>query len=192
MGRQLIYIPIIHTDIDMGSLVGPLKEKYIQKYGVHKWHGHLKKIQDLWSNIEQYLKQKKLCYEHVKIYQDGLPVCGNELQIVQDMAKRGGRNHQLLLKLVNEGATLMGTEDPVLLMKEYQLIKDEAVQENIKKNTREKFDYIYERDTFIVRRIDETLKDGETGILFLGMLHKVIGKLPSDIVVEHMRIPTIN
>ncbi len=191
MGRQLIYIPIIHTDIDMGSLVGPLKEKYIQKYGVHKWHEHLKKIQDLWNNIEQYLKQKKLCYKHVKIYQDGLPVCGNELQIVQDMAKKGGRNHQLLLNLVNKGATLMGTEDPVLLMKEYQLIKDEAVQENTKKSVREKFNYIDERDTFIVRRIDETLKDGETGILFLGMLHKVIGKLPSDIVVEHLKIPTI-
>lgn len=191
MGRQLIYIPIIHTEVDMGSLVGPLKEKYIQKYGAHKWHEHVKKIHDLWMGIEEYLNQKQLCYKDVKIYQDGLPVCGNELQIVQDIAKRGGRNHQLLLKLIDKGANLMGTEDPVLLMKEYQLIKNEVVQGSTKKGTRGKCSYINERDAFIVHRIDETLKDGETGILFLGMLHKVIEKLPSDMVVQHVKLPTI-
>ena len=47
--------------------------------------------------------------------------------------------------------------------------------------------YIAERDAFIARRIDETLKEGETGILFLGMLHKVTEILPSDITVENLK-----
>lgn len=191
MRRQLIYIPIIHTEVDMGSLVGPLREKYIQKYGAHKWHEHMRKIHNLWTGIEGYLDQKQLYYKDVKIYQDGLPVCGNELQIVRDIAGSGGRNHQLLMKLIDKGATLMGTEDPVLLMKEYQLIKDDAVQGCTKRNTGGKFSYIEERDAFIAHRIDETLKDGEIGILFLGMLHKVIEKLPSDIVVLHMKLSTL-
>ena len=65
-GRRLIHIPIIHTEVDMGSLAESLKKKYIQSYGVHKWRHHLKKIDELWTNIENCLEQKHLCYPHVK------------------------------------------------------------------------------------------------------------------------------
>ena len=69
------------------------------------------KINDLWTGIEERLNQRDLHYNRVKVYQDGLPVCGKELEIVRDIANSGGRNHQLLLKLIHEGATLMGAED---------------------------------------------------------------------------------
>ena len=49
---------------------------------------HHLKIDDLWIGIKERLNQKHLCYSLVKVYQDGLPVCGKELQIVQDIAKR--------------------------------------------------------------------------------------------------------
>jgi len=186
-GRRLIHIPIIHTEVDMGSLAELLKKKYIQRYGVHKWRHHLKKIDELWTNIENCLEQKHLCYSQVKIYQDGLPVCGNELQIVEEIANRCGRNHKLLLTLINKGATLIGTEDPNLLTKEYQLIKN-ATSGKVNRETATALkNYIAERDAFIARRIDETLKEGETGILFLGMLHKVTEILPSDITVENLK-----
>ena len=94
MGRRLIYVPIIHTEVDMGSLAESFKKEYIQKYGVRKWNQHLKKINDLWTDIEAHLQQKDLCYRKVKVYQDGLPVCGKELQIVRDIANSGGKNHQ--------------------------------------------------------------------------------------------------
>lgn len=186
MGRRLIYVPIIHTEVDMGSLAESFKKEYIKKYGTRKWGQHLKKINDLWTGIEERLNQKNLCYDHVKVYQDGLPVCGKELQIVRDIANSGGRNHQLLLKLIRKGATLVGTEDPALLIKEYQLIKDAAQRKSTGKDTTNRTNYIAERDAFIAKRIDKTLMDGETGILFLGMLHKVDEKLPSDIVVDYL------
>lgn len=186
MGRRLIYVPIIHTEVDMGSLAESFKKEYMKKYGTHKWEQHLKKINDLWTGIEERLNQKNLCYDHVRVYQDGLPVCGKELQIVRDIANSGGRNHQLLLKLIRKGATLMGTEDPALLIKEYQLIKDATLQKSTGKDTTGRTNYIAERDAFIANRIDKTLMDGETGILFLGMLHKVDEKLSSDIVVDYL------
>lgn len=186
MGRRLIYIPIIHTEVDMGSLAESLKKEYIQKYGAQKWNQHLKKINDLWTYIEEHLQQRNLCYRKVKVYQDGLPVCGKELQIVRDIANRGGRNHQLLLKLIDKGATLVGTEDPALLLKEYQMIKDAATRKGSEKGKEGHHNFMAERDAFIVRRIDETLHDGETAILFLGMLHKVDKKVPSDVVVEYL------
>jgi hypothetical protein len=170
----------------MGSLAEPLKKEYIKKYGMHKWEQHLKKINDLWTGIEERLNQKNLRYNQVRVYQDGLPVCGKELQIVQDIADSGGRNHQLLLKLIHEGATLMGTEDPALLIKEYQLIKNAAALKGGKKGADGRSNYLAERDVFIANRIDKTLKDGETGVLFLGMLHKVDEKLPPDIVIDYV------
>jgi len=153
---------------------------------MHKWEQHLKKINDLWTGIELRLNQKNLRYDQVRVYQDGLPVCGKELQIVQDIADSGGRNHQLLLNLVQKGATLMGTEDPSLLIKEYQLIKNTSQQKSSGKDTEKRANYIAERDAFIANRIDTTLKEGETGILFLGMLHKVDEKLPSDIAIDYL------
>ena len=36
---------------------------------------------------------------------------------------------------------------------------------------------------YIAERIDATLKAGETGIIFLGILHKIEGRLPEDIHV---------
>ena len=87
MERRLIYIPIIHTEIDMGSLAESLKKEYIRKYGMVLWQQHLEKINNLWTDIEDRLNQRHLCYDQVKIYQDGLPVCGKELHIVQDIAK---------------------------------------------------------------------------------------------------------
>lgn len=43
MGRRLIYVPIIHTEVDMGSLAESFKKEYMKKYGTHKWEQHLKK-----------------------------------------------------------------------------------------------------------------------------------------------------
>lgn len=59
MGRRLIYVPIIHTEVDMGSLAESFKKEYMKKYGTHKWEQHLKKINDLWMGIEERLNQKK-------------------------------------------------------------------------------------------------------------------------------------
>ena len=57
----------------------------------------------------------------MRVYQDGLAVCGHEQKIVSELAGAGNRNHALLLKLQAQGATLMGTESPELLVEEYQL-----------------------------------------------------------------------
>ena len=44
-----------------------------------------------------------------------------------------------------------------------------------------------ERDRFIARTINETLEDGEVGLLFMGAYHDVIPHLAKDIVVEQLR-----
>ena len=54
----------------------------------------------------------ELDWSCVLLYQDGLPVCGEEKRIAQDLARTGSANHRLLLELMARGARLIGTEAP--------------------------------------------------------------------------------
>ncbi|HHT9132934.1 MAG TPA: hypothetical protein ACFYED_10675, partial [Candidatus Tripitaka californicus] len=159
-------------------------EEYIKKFGQAKWQEHKQAVERIWMEIEKRLTQLQTPVQ--KVYQDGLPVCGKEMELARDLAKKGSRNHQILLRLAQQGAELVGTEDPKLLKEELATISKEVGGERVsleeyKKGVMERLE---KRDDFIARRIDETLKTGETGILFIGMLHKVNTRLPKDIQVE--------
>lgn len=142
--------------------------------------------------MENILNQLTLSYAQTRVYQDGLPVCGKELEIVTELAKKGSPNHQILVRLMEKGATIMGTESAELLIEEYHLIKRVLktgdVKDAIAIEARQKAAsdlLLKKRDEFIAARIDQTLQPGETSILFLGMLHNIAGLLPGDIRVEY-------
>jgi hypothetical protein len=131
----------------------------------------------------------RLDYRRVRIYQDGLPVCGKEENIVRELAGAGSLNHQLLLELAGQGAVLMGTEDPQLLLREYQLQRRRlgvpaAGAEAPAPSPGEAAELLNLRDGFIARRIEATLQDGETGLLFLGAAHRLGAFGPAGIDVE--------
>lgn len=191
--RKLIYIPIIHTKADMGSLLEALKEEYESQYGKGKWEEHVQMVNRFWLGLREKILALNLPYQRLKIYQDGLPICGREIEIVQEIAKRGSQNHQLILELMEKGAKLMGTEREDLLLAEYQQmqklteITDIQKKRKLMEECREKsLSLLRSRDEFIAQRIAQTLEEGEMGLLFLGMLHNVAEKLPKDIKVRHV------
>jgi hypothetical protein len=120
--RTLIYFPILHTQADLGKMGTTVKQTTAGKEGAPTWELHSQVIEHLWSEIDHVLGHLPLDYAKVRVYQDGLPVCGHELSIVTELAAAGSRNHHLLLRLHEAGAILMGTEEPELLLEEYQLI----------------------------------------------------------------------
>jgi len=187
--RTLIVIPIIHTEQDMGSLLERIKQDYVTRYGHEKWTEHLKSIDEVWSGIRRMIAALELPYASVRLYQDGLPLCGKEADIVKDVAARGGRNHQLLVELMEQGARLMGTEDPDLLLQEYQFHQDalgggEQGHENQREDQSRKL--LSKRDRFMAGRVNATLSAGEIGLLFVGMAHSVEPLLDADILVRHL------
>lgn len=185
--RKLIYVPVIHTEADMGTMSESLKKEYIRRFGPKKWEQHIRMVNGLWQGIETKLSRLNLQYELIKIYQDGLPNCGKELEIVANLAKKGSKNHRLILELVNKGARLVGTEDPALLLEEYKYIRKNLLVgtpvagAGLSHPCSAAENLLEKRDEYISRRIDQTLNEGETGILFLGMMHRVDKKLPADI-----------
>lgn len=189
--RTLIAIPIIHTEMDMGSLLDQIKQQYVTRYGEGKWEEHIRTIDEVWVGIRKMIAALDLPFPRVRLYQDGLPLCGKEVDIVKEVAARGSTNHQLLLELMHSGGQLMGTEDPRLLVQEYEFhraglgeLKPGQIEQRIDLSRR----LLFDRDHFIAKRINSTLMTGEVGVLFLGLAHAVAPLLNADIVVQHMLV----
>lgn len=187
-GRTLIYIPIVHTPADMGGLARSVRRLGVRKLGHRTWSRSVDVIGRMWADIRRTVRGWELPWEKVRLYQDGLPLCGREEEIVRDLVKAGSPNHQLLLSLMDKGATLMGTESPELLVEEYRLVqkilaaKDPAEAARIEaRHEAQSRSLIVRRDRFIARRIGGSLRAGETGILFLGVLHSIESRLEKDI-----------
>ena len=185
--RTLILVPIIHTKHDLGSLLDRTQLEYVARFGLDRWAQHLDAIDGFWDGIHAVITALELPYATVRLYQDGLPVCGKEAEIVKDVAAQGSKNHQLLLQLMQQGCCLMGTEDPVLLLQEYQFHQG-ALRAGGQGSQREdqSLRLLAERDRFTAARIDATLAVGEIGLLFLGLAHNVAPLLPDDILVRNL------
>ncbi len=190
--RTLIYIPILHTQADIGAMAGAMRRLAIEKLGRREWEHSLKAVAQLWGVIRGTIAKLDLPYQRVRLFQDGLPDCGREVQIVTDLAKAGSPNHQVLLLLMEKGATLMGTESADLLLEEYQLAQQVLNAQNLgeaeRVHARQKSlsqALLGKRDRYIAERINETLGEGERGILFLGMLHSLEERLARDIQVHY-------
>jgi hypothetical protein len=191
-GRTLIYIPIIHTQADMGALSESIQRLKVKRLGRKGWERTVNLVDKLWARIEQAIESLILPYERVRLYQDGLPICGREVAIVAELAEAGSRNHRLLLRLREKGATIMGTESSELLVEEYQLVKEVFASGKPKVATRGEArqkalrdSLLKRRDQYIARRINDTLLAGETGLIFLGMLHSVRSWLDKDIRIVY-------
>jgi len=193
--RKLAYLPIIHTVADMGTLGASIRRMKLSALGRQGLTRNAAVVEKMWEEIESVVANLPVTPGTVRVYQDGLPVCRREQEIVSELAGAGSRNHRLLLKLQARGATLMGTESPELLVEEYQLAaaafaSGATVRMEIRK--KQLRDTLLERrDRYIADRINGTLDAGESGILFMGMLHDVTRYLDSNIDLVYPLGPTL-
>lgn len=190
--RTLLYCPVIHSQVDLGALRAHVQSATHTAFGAEAWRRRVHTVEQMWTEIEQFIDGLDLDPARIRVYQDGLPICDHELEIVKEMTYKGSRNHRILLRLHSKGATLMGTESGPLLLQEYNLAKRllDPEQQGLDSDGRDALQVqartlLKSRDLFIAGRINETLKAGEVGILFLGMLHDVAPWLASDIRVAY-------
>jgi len=190
--RTLIYVPIVHTQADMGVLGKSIHRAHLQRMGKTVLKRKTAAIDRIWADIETTINRLDLVYDKVRLYQDGLPVCGREREIVGELAASGSRNHQILLRLIEKGAMIMGTESAELLIREYEFSKRTLDTGNPCKTARVEThqerlaeSLLKARDRYIAQRINQTLCAGDTGILFLGMLHSPERFLDGDIQLAY-------
>ncbi len=190
--RKLIVIKIVHSPSDMGSASTGLERSGISALGRKRWEENQKRIERFWQEVEKEVDGLALDPAKLRIYQDGLP-CAGPLgeRIVKETAARGSKNYQIVQKLMDKGARIEATESADLLRQEYSYIKSilEAKTEEERKEAETKYNLVKDRllekrDLFIARSIDATLKEGETGLLFIGASHNVLPKISRDIEVK--------
>jgi hypothetical protein len=191
--RTLIYVPIIHTSADLGSIAKDVTKRGIADLGEEIWQEHRETVNGFWEVISHYFDS--LDVSGVKIYQDGMVAEGEVGEkIVGETANAGSKNYELVSRLLKKGAILVKTEDFKLVKEE----RDRLLSITQAKNLAEKlFGFIkYKltkdilldiRDRFIAKRIDGTLNTGEKGIIFIGAYHNIKKRLPKDIQIIEIK-----
>ncbi len=191
--RKLYLVPVIHMSADMGSLAAALDERATAELGQELWHEHKEVVSGFWESIAQFFAL--LDVGGFKVYQDGLVADGDDgLRIVNQGVKEGSRNYEIVSHLLRRGATLVRTEDISLVKKEYDFITKMAQAKSLHQRGVASLRYrlargrlLEQRDSLIAARIAGTLKEGETGILFIGAYHHVLPKLAADIEVTQVK-----
>ena len=153
----------------MGTLAKEIGSRLAKELGPRWLQKQETAVDSLWDSIEMMLAQIDFPRAKVRIYQDGLPVCGRETEIVHELANAGSRNHCLIAELAKKGATIMGTESGELLIEEYRRVKQILAQSGVAAKTDPMIDagaaLLQKRDRFMAEQIDRTLQPGEIGIL---------------------------
>ena len=104
--RKLVYLPIIHTAADMGTLGASIRGRKLSTLGRQGLKVSAAVVDKIWEEMERVVSNLPVPPGTVRVYQDGLPVCGREQEIITELAETGHRNHRLLLKLQVRGAML--------------------------------------------------------------------------------------
>ena len=156
----------------------------------------------MWAGITAKIEELNLPWNNMRIYQDGLPVSGKELEIVTRLAENGSLNHLLILNLLMKGAKLEGTENMDFLMREYDLLNIllmnnsgtdlSAAALGAKAEYQAKSrELLSQRDEFIANRIKNTLQEDEVSIVFMGVMHRLDKMLEKDFLISYIiyRLP---
>jgi len=191
--RTLIYVPIIHTSADLGSIAENVTKRGVASLGEEIWTKHRKTVEGFWDAMSRYFDSVDV--KGMKVYQDGM-VAEDEVgrKIVEETSKAGSKNYQLVSKLLERGAVLVKTEDFKLVKEEYnRLLAITQAQSAISKIIAlvryklVKCRLLNKRDAFIAKQIEDTLEPAEQGILFIGASHRVGKRLPISVKIVEVK-----
>lgn len=168
--RCLIVVPVIHTAADMMSLRSLIpRDEQDENLAAARWNG-----------IFRYLKHwPSSIISRLQVYQDGLPDTSADM-IDKILNQAQSINYDVLRWLRDNGAAILGTENPLLLMEEYNYRKamfhapDEESWATAALMYLDRRDQLLiDRDCYIAQRIDQTLLPAGVGLLFIGFGHNI-------------------
>lgn len=187
--RTLLVAPVLHISVEMDTIQRLATKKGNSSLGTKLSEQHRQTIFGYWEALSNCLKEFPV--EGLKIYQDGMPTDGDAAkQIVEEAVKNGSENYRIVAELLGRGAEIMLTEDFQLVKREKELLQGFSRSSNAIKKLGVYLKYWFlkkslmkKRDQYIADRINQTLKDDERGVLFLGVSHNLLPMLPQDLNV---------
>jgi pheromone shutdown protein TraB len=191
--RKLIYVPVIHTSADLGSMAEEATRRGIAGLGKDFWEEHRKTVDRFWNAISLYFDSIDVA--GMKIYQDGMVADGEVAEkLVEQGVKTGSKNYELVARLLKRGSVLVKTEEIKLVKQELDRLLAITQAKSLLKKLMAFIRYkliknrlLKKRDEFIAKRIDETLDHGEEGIIFIGAFHNIKRRLPKSILITEIK-----
>lgn len=108
--------------------------------------------------------------------------------------KLNGNSYHIVKRYVDKGAELQATEDINLVRESMDWTRCLAAnlqsEKALSKISQFYIEAMQKRDEFIAKRINETLKENESGIIFIRENHSV--KFPSDIEIFRVHPPVLD
>ena len=151
MGRMLLFVPRMYTEEEFKSMTPVLPEDFGPK------------TLEFWSYVEE--KLQVFVGKIQRIYRD--EICQGGEQGLAYLSSVDSENSRIVEKLVENGAVFEATEDSMLVAESKSWL-DMVKQNPVDTMPLELYqEIIRERDGYVTKRIDETLLDEETGVLFL-------------------------
>jgi hypothetical protein len=172
--RKLYFVPLIYSGKDAPD---DYREKF-ERY---------------WEEAESHINNLEAKMGRIrKVYHEAIFVPGDEgMKLIEKM---NSKSYQIVKSKMEKGAELQATEDKDLATESTDWerclmigIMNEKVAERISEFYLEASRKRYEH---IAKRIDETLKEGETGLLFIKENHWV--QFPSTIEVFNVYPPALD
>ncbi len=151
MSRMLLLVPRMYTEEEFKNVTPALPEDFAAKTA------------EFWIYVEE--KLQVFAGKIQRIYRD--EIYQNGEQGLVNLSSADSENYLIAKKLVENGAVFEATEDSLLVAESkswLSMIKQNPLDSMLLEMYQET---VRERDGYIARRIDETLKDEETGVLFL-------------------------
>jgi len=163
MARVLVHVPRMYGEEEFRRLVGVVPADFRERE------------EEFWGYVEE--KLKILSPRIRRVYLEGFSKGGVESLNPQT------RCHTLVRRLVEGGAELHPTEDPMLVA------ETESWSEMLRSQPNPAFlelhrESVEERDAYIAKVIDQTLREGETGVIFIEAAHRL--NLPEDVKIIKM------
>jgi hypothetical protein len=154
--------------------------------------GYAEKVEAYWAEVRNHVRNLEARFGKIgKVYHESVPLGGEEgLKLVEQLNEKA---HKMLRRKCQQGAEFVALEDSALFEQTMDWRRCLAVLLN--GPVLRKVSELYQaasrkRYELMAKRIDETLKDEEAGVLIIGEDHAV--QFPPDIQVFYVAPPALD
>jgi hypothetical protein len=166
MSRMLLLVPRMYTEEEFKRLATALPEDFGTR------------TLEFWSYVEE--KLQAFVGKVQRIYRD--EVCQGREEGLAYLSSVDPENASIVRKLIDNGAVFEATEDAMLVAESKSWL-EMSKQNPLDTMPLELYrETVRERDDYVTRRIDQTLRVKETGILFLKPGRKIDLNEPFKII----------
>jgi len=173
-GRKLYFVPLIYCE----------KEPQAE---------YLEKFNNYWCQVENQVSSLELKLGKIdKIYHELISVGGDDgAKVIKDL---NDKSYQIVEHRLDKGTKLEATEEAELLTEFMDWSRCLVIGLQNQKVFTRVYEYYTEaskrRNEHIAKKIDETLKQDEVGILFMREGHQI--QFPSDIKIFYVVPPALD